>query len=290
MSTLIEEPKKETHLDNFGFIDFNIYIADQKDLDYNIPIDGWTFNHWNNFLSKVYEHIYGIPLLNYSKKSFNIIFADLVANAKDNYGMTNEEIRNFINSTVVNYLVAVKEYGRSLNLNNLKFKLPDFYSQYILPVIDKERYLGYNLRGVVLDHDSLKNGIQLNLEHNLDHLIRQLGIPIMVYYFLKVCEYDIKKSKYLVYSKIKERLEFEIKKLGRYTYMEQIVYNSIYFGPYSFESKLISLGFGNWREDLAVALKSMGIKEKQWYMESYPNRTNLQCVNKIFRKPRVSKG
>ena len=65
--------------------------------------------------------------------------------------------------------------------------------------------------------------------------------------------------------------------------------NTIYFGPYPFEEKLLESGVPTWRETFACFIDSKNLRKEKWWMDIYLERDPLDCVVKLGRKRKTTK-
>jgi len=252
-----------------------------------IPIDAWGFRQWEQLWKDVYIYTFQ-KKYPYSRQQFNNVFSDFLHEVKDGYNLSNEEIAKYFYWFSRCYLAYLDKHNKPFNFRSLKYKLGEFYNQEIKPLDVKQGLCGKRLRDVYIDPKDLKGSIEAEYEKNCDVLIRQLGLPIMLFYNIKWVHGEHERSLISLVECVKERCKFEKSTNGSYCdYVSQIIYNSIYFGPYPFEDKLFKMGFKNWRTVFDKFIKETRLTEIHWWLNCYMEREPLECVKIFSRKHKI---
>lgn len=282
--SLIEETEFK---DRYGFIKYDIPIVNNI---YLIPIDAWNFTNWKEYFSNLYNSVYGIPL-NYSKQSFNAFFAMLLGELRDKYKFNNSDIRDFLHFVSVDYMKFLKKTNKIINLNNIKYKADDYYLRFISKTEDNDKRFNIKTRDIILDRDTFDNDLSENIEKYPDQIAKQIGIPFLAYYLIKKKNMESNEAFKLIYSSIKKRMEFELKFLSNTsTYLDDLIWNSIYWGPYPFKEELDLSGFSDWRKTLEWHIINLKYKEKTWWLETAPEREILDIYKKVFKGRKKNNG
>lgn len=257
-----------------------------------IPIDAWGFRQWEQLWRDIYVFSFqkSYP---YNHQQFNNVFSDFMQEVKDGYSLSNEEVAKYLYWLSKSYLKYLNKYNKPFNFRTIKYKLGEFYTSEIKTIDSKQEACGKRLRDLPIDPKNIKGSIDAEYEKNCDVLLRQLGFPVMLYYNWKwVFEGDKEKSINSLVNCIKERCKFEKNNNRSYEeYLSQIIYNSIYFGPYPFEKKLLKEGLDVccWKEIFSKFIEMNNIKNKHWWMNCYLERDPLECMKIFNRKKRIRK-
>lgn len=285
---------KEKYVDDF--LDDNGFVVDGLDdeafykfkKNENIPIDAWTFVQWRSYWKYKYESIWQTPQ-NITIKQFNIIFSNLFNEARSSYKMSNEEIRNYISWFCDYYVKYVKETNKQFYFKSIQYKLNDYYVKYIDHIEKRQNLLGKRIRDIIIDAENLKLYIDDNYDDNLGLLVKQLGYQNLVFYGIKFKYGEDEQAYKNVLKAIKERCAFENEINGSYTlYLETLIRNSIYFGPYPFEDKLTKINTPDCKIIFENFINNNNLRSRFWWIETFPQREMLKCVEKFSRK-RISK-
>lgn len=252
-----------------------------------IPIDAWGFRQWENLWKKIYISIFK-NVYPFSKQQFNNVFSDFLYEAKDHYHLSNDEIVQYFYWISQNYLLYLKNHNMPFNFRSLKYKIGEFYERIIKSVDVRQSYSKKRIRNVEIDPKNLKKSIDLEYENNIDLLVKQLGFPIMLFYNWKFIYGEDRKSVTTLLDAVKDRCKWEKEcNQSHEPYVFDILYNSIYFGPYPFEEKLNKAKFPSWRTLFSNFIEKSNVREKDWWLNCYLKREPIECVKIFSRKRKV---
>lgn len=287
----IEKPQVvNEYTDPFGNISIgydSVYM--ESLIKQQIPVDVWSFDNWRNFFKQSYESVFNKPFI-FTKKQFNFFFSTLVIEGRNNYELSNDEIRDFLVWISEGYMLYLKKNDRPFNLNNIRYKLPDFFEKEILPKIERENILNIRMRNFPIDRSNIKLSIDEYFNVDPSILTKQLGFIIMLHYTQKfVYDGDIKEAYKFLIREIDKRCQFE----KHYNdtidiYMDELLKNTIYLGPYSFEERLYK-EVPSWRTTFNGYISSRDMSNKKWWMNTYLPREPLKCVEEFSKKKVTSK-
>lgn len=254
-----------------------------------VPVDVWNYDNWRNLIKQIYESVFrkNFP---YTRKQFNLFFSELVIEARENYEMSNYEIKDFLIWTSNNYLEYIKKNNKPFNLRNVRYSLPNFYEREITPKIERENLINTKIRNFPIDCSDIKLSIDKYYEKDVSILTRQLGFVVMLHYLQKfVYDKDIKKAYTFLIREIDKRCQIEQTYFNTIDdYMDQVLKNTLYLGPYSFEEKLNEV-VPSWRKTFKGYISSRNMSSKGWWMEVYFPRDPIPCIEKFSRKKLMKK-
>lgn len=272
-------------------------VVDGLDLDLlketlqnRLPVDAWGCKQWYLLWKQVYSDVFKKPCL-IKRQHFNTVFATFLYEARDKFGLSNSEIRNYIFWFSKTYMEYLKKYEKPFNFGSLKFRLGDYCNQVISSVEKRESICGKRLRDVIIDPGNLKASIDENYQENVGLLVKQLGFPIMLYYNLKFVHNDTEESLHSLIASVSDRMKFQIEteEHGERKYISEICYNSIYFGPYPFEEKNKFKNYVSWREVFKKRINVFELNKEPWYIGIDLNREPIVAVKNFSKKRRIVK-
>ena len=279
---------KNDSFDKYGFIaygyDKEIY---EKVIEMRIPVDAWGFKQWLKLWKDIYFTSFerNCPI---KRQQFNNVFSAFLYEARDTFDLSNAEIADYLYWFSSSYISYLTKNNKPFNFMTIKYRLNDYFTQRVKPNLAKEKMYGKRIRDVVIDPKYLKESIDLKYKDHCDILVRQLGLPILLFYNFKHLDNGSKKCVDGVLDYVNQRSNFELQNNQSFDdYITKIIYNSIYFGPYPFEKRMEKVGVPSWREIFDDFIQKKRIYENPWWMNNYPEREPLECVKIFSRKRRI---
>lgn len=275
--------KEENFFENDQTVSFNKIQIAGTNTHYSLyPVDAWNSKNWKSFFRDLYQDVFGSKFP-YNQRDFNFEYNHIISEGREEHGLTNEEIQEFFYWLSNTYLSYLRDNNRTLNIKRVHFKIPDFYQRIIVPRIKLGGNLGRDIRGVIFDSHDMNESISEQILESPDHLIRQIGIPNVIFYLIKQRGISSQDAFVFVYESIDQRLKFERTMLNPGSFFESLVKNSIYWGPYPFNEQLESMGIPKWRDVLREKIKSEGLDQQAWWSEDDPCRESLPCLKQLMK-------
>lgn len=250
-----------------------LWVIDGK-VNMAIPVDGWNALHWYRYFCMHFRDVFG-HMYTGKNRTDMLCMGSFLFRAQRELGMSASEVKSCINWIAINRMPIMKAQGKIYFIAMLKEDLNDFYNAKVYALKHADERNKTKNRDIFIDNKDFRESIKKFISYDENNkivdfdlrLLLQLGIPILLEYFIVQDCMDEKAAKDIILTKIEKIINEDLSRssLGdkRSSKFEKIVKNSLSWEPYPWKDR-------KWRDMILKGIEFFKINNEKWWRPEPP--------------------